>query len=71
MNDQKITDTSTSEIPLGLGMALAENIEALKRFARLTIPQQQEVIENAHTVTTSAEMRAYVASIGKPDTKNG
>ena len=32
MNDQKITDTSTSEIPLGLGMALAENIEALKNY---------------------------------------
>ena len=53
------------EVPLGLGMALAENIPALKAFAALTIPQQQDVIENAHTVSSASEMRAYVAGLEK------
>ena len=52
-----------SDIPLGLGMALAQNTEAFKAFGALTIPQQQDFIENAHSIRSSAEMRAYVKSL--------
>ena len=41
---------TNSDIPLGLGMALAQNTEALKAFGALTVPQQQDFIENAHTI---------------------
>ncbi len=51
------------DIPLGLGMALAQNTEAFKAFGALTIPQQQDFIENAHSIRSSAEMRAYVNSL--------
>lgn len=61
MNNKK----DRSSAPLGLGYALIENTAAFKRFAALSVPRQQEVIENAHNVKTSAEMRAYVESIGK------
>jgi len=53
------------DIPLGLGMALAQNTEALKAFGKLTIPQQQDFIENAHTIQTSSDMRAYVQTLLK------
>ncbi len=58
--DKNITN---SEIPLGLGMALAQNTEALKAFGNLTIPQQQDFIENAHSIRSSSEMRAYVNTL--------
>ena len=51
--------------PFGLGLALLENKVALYRFASLSIPQQQEFIENAHTLSTPEEFRLYVENIGK------
>ena len=63
--NDKNNNMTSSDVPLGLGMALAQNKEAFRRFANLTIPQQQDVIENAHMIRSSSEMRAYVESIGK------
>ena len=54
---------TNSDIPLGLGMALAQNTEAFKAFGAMTIPQQQDFIENAHTITSAADMRAYVRTL--------
>lgn len=51
------------EIPLGLGMALAQNSLALKRFAALSITEQQSFIDSAHEIRSSAEMRAYVDTL--------
>ncbi len=65
--DKNITN---SDIPLGLGMALAQNTEALKAFGALTIPQQQDFIENAHNIRSSAEMRAYVKTLTAGESKN-
>lgn len=58
---------TNSDIPLGLGMALAQNTDALKAFGKLTIPQQQDFIENAHSIRSASDMRAYVEAL----TKNG
>ena len=60
-------DITNSDIPLGLGMALAQNTDALKAFGKLTIPQQQDFIENAHNIRSASDMRAYVETL----TKNG
>ena len=54
---------TNSDIPLGLGMALAQNTEALKAFGALTVPQQQDFIENAHSIQSGSEMRAYVKTL--------
>ncbi|MDY3692001.1 MAG: hypothetical protein SO072_08520 [Dysosmobacter sp.] len=48
------------ELPLGLGMALAQHPEAMTRFAALPEAEQQTVIDGAHVVRSKEEMRAYV-----------
>ena len=48
------------ELPLGLGMALAQHPEAMARFAALPEAEQQAVINGAHAVRSKEEMRAYV-----------
>jgi len=53
------------EMPLGFGMALAQNINALNQFASLPIAQQQEIIEHAHTIQSKEEMQTYVQSLIK------
>ena len=62
-----MSEKKSDNAPFCLGLALLENKEALRRFASLTIPQQQEFIENAHVFTTPEELRLYVENIGKAD----
>ncbi len=50
----------TLDLPMGLGMALAENLPALDAFAALTREQQDRVIAGTHTIRSRAEMQAYV-----------
>ena len=45
------------EIPMGLGMALAENLNAMEYFASLSPAQQQAVIERTHQIRSKQEMR--------------
>lgn len=48
------------EIPLGLGMALAQNSTALMKFASLSEQQQQQMIQHTHSIQSKEEMQAYV-----------
>lgn len=48
------------EMPLGLGMALAQNVQAMNRFAALSEAEQRTIIAHAHTVRSKAEMDEYV-----------
>lgn len=50
------------EIPMGLGMALAQNSEAMHRFEQLTQEQKQQVIEHTHSISSKQEMQSYVQS---------
>lgn len=49
-----------NELPLGLGMALAQNSDALEKFAALPESRKQEIINGTHSVTSKGEMRKYV-----------
>lgn len=51
------------EIPMGLGMALAQNKPAMEVFSAMTPAQQQAVIDHTHSVQSKKEMQAYVASL--------
>ncbi|WP_087302949.1 YdeI/OmpD-associated family protein [Anaerotruncus colihominis] len=51
------------EIPMGLGMALAENLNAMEYFASLSPAQQQAVIERTHQIRSKQEMRSFVQSL--------
>lgn len=48
------------ELPLGLGMALAQHPGALQRFAALSEAERQSVVESAHAVRSKAEMQTLV-----------
>lgn len=45
---------------MGLGMALAENLDALNYFASLSHQQQQTVIDHTHQIRSKQEMRSFV-----------
>lgn len=51
------------EMPVGLGMALAMNPDAMQKFASLPETKKQEIINGTHTVSSKEEMRQYVENI--------
>lgn len=52
-----------SEMPIGLGMAFAENVDAMNRFSAMSMPDQQAVVAKAHNIKSREEMHAYVRSL--------
>ena len=53
------------ELPLGFGMALAQNTVAMERFAHLPEEQRQAVIDGARQVRSKQEMQAYVDQLNQ------
>ena len=53
------------EIPMGLGMALAQNLDAMNRFSSLEHDQQQELINHTHGIQSKKEMKQYVSNIAE------
>lgn len=54
-----------SEVPVGFGMALAQNEDAMNAFAMMTREQKQEIWAKARNVRSRAQMQQLVNSIGK------
>lgn len=50
-------------VPMGLGMALAENLDALNYFASLTHEQQQRIIDHTHQIRSKQEMHSFVSHL--------
>ena len=50
-------------MPIGLGMALAMNPEAMQKFASLPESKKREIINGTHSVSSKAQMRQYVDNI--------
>lgn len=57
----------TQDLPLGMGMALAQNEPAMERFAALPMAEQRAVIDGARQVRSKQEMRQYVENIGRSE----
>lgn len=51
------------EMPVGLGMALAMNPEAMQKFSLLSETKKQEIINGTHNVSSKEEMKQYVENI--------
>jgi uncharacterized protein YdeI (YjbR/CyaY-like superfamily) len=51
------------ELPLGFGMALAQNELAMQRFEALSEAEKQSVIQRTHSVTSKREMQQLVDSL--------
>lgn len=54
---------SSADIPMGLGMALAKNTEAMQAFSSLPPEGQAAVIEKTHSVRSKKEMEQLVRSL--------
>lgn len=52
------------DLPMGFGMALARNPEAMNRFAMLSPEEQTQIVNGTHNVHSKQEMQAYVNKIG-------
>ena len=51
------------ELPLGFGMALAQNEQAMQAFEAMTEEQKRAVIEKTHTVSSRREMQQLVSGL--------
>ena len=54
---------NNDEIPVGLSMALAENLHAMERFRNMAEPERQEFINRSRNVGSKQEMRSLVADL--------
>lgn len=52
-----------NEMPIGFGMALAMNPDAMEKFASLSQLEKQKIINGTHSVTSKSEMQQYVKNI--------
>ena len=59
-----------NNIPLGLGMALAQNEEALEGFSKLSKEKRDEIIAKAGKVKSKQEMAEIAAEIESNIEKN-
>jgi len=50
-------------MPMGLGLALAQNEQAMRRFAAMNKQEKQAVIDGTHRINSPQEMRAYVNAL--------
>ena len=55
------------ELPLGFGMALAQNEAAMKRFESLSEPEKHAVLARTHSVTSKRQMQQLVDSLYQPN----
>jgi len=62
MNDNLLNDGG---VPLGFGMALAQNTNAMEHFARLPKEKQKAVINQTKSINSKGEMQAFVDNLTK------
>jgi len=51
------------DMPIGFTMALAQHMEALDHFAKLSDEERLQVIDRAKLMESKAEMRHYVENV--------
>ena len=54
---------NTRDLPLGFGMALAQNEPAMKKFEALSESEKMAFVEKTHSVNSKSEMQALVDSL--------
>lgn len=59
--------SNLDDMPLGFGMALAQDIDAMKQFSKLPVSKQKEIISKTRDVNSRQEMKAYVQQLRDHD----
>lgn len=57
------------EVPLGLGMALSQNLQAMETFAGLSCDEQHDVVARAHSIRSKDEMQQLVNNLSVQESK--
>lgn len=52
-----------AEVPIGFGMALAQNEEAVNAYAMMTKEEKNEILRKAHNARSEREMNQIVRMI--------
>jgi uncharacterized protein YdeI (YjbR/CyaY-like superfamily) len=55
-----MNNSNKPDLPLGLGMALANNSAAMTKFANLSDDRKREIIEQTHSLNSKQEMKEFV-----------
>jgi len=55
-----MNNSNNPDLPLGLGMALANNSAAMTKFANLSDDRKREIIEQTHSLKSKQEMKKFV-----------
>ena len=53
------------QVPLGFGMALARNFNAMNAYSAMTDDQKRAVLERAHNARSEKEMSGIVGSLAR------
>ncbi|MDO4810953.1 MAG: hypothetical protein Q3985_03290 [Eubacteriales bacterium] len=56
-------DSYLEELPMGLGMALANNPVAMNYFMGMSADEQRQFVEGTHQIRSKSEMQHYVNSL--------
>ena len=62
---EKMDNNLLNSLPMGFGMALAANAEALDSFAKLSEEQKKKVLDGTQYIRSKLEMRNYVNQIAE------
>ncbi len=57
--------TNGDGIPLGFGMALAQNAKAMEYFSSLSESERQSIIAKIHNINSKSEMQSFVAKLAE------
>jgi len=52
-----------NDLPLGFSFALAQNPDAMMKFAALSKDRQAEILQRAHAVTSKDEMQSLISRL--------
>ena len=55
--------TNGPEMPMGLGMALAQDMSYMNKFASLSAEEKRRIIERTHSIRSKEEMQVFVESL--------
>lgn len=61
--EEHMSVLNNDEIPVGLSMALAENLRAMERFSNMNEQERQEFISRSRSVGSKQEMRSLVSGL--------
>lgn len=60
-----INDSTSNEMPEGLGFTMAMNVDAMKNFSKMSEGERKRFIEESRQMKSKGEMQELVSRLGK------